>query len=118
MGLSAERPPNTIRWNAGHLYIAAEFLMFKADKKYAIQYPEWSKFFAPGTRPSDWKTDHPAIEKLVSALEEQRDRIPAHFLDILDLASEAFVPYNMNTVDPLGSFIFYHEVVTLESLRL
>ncbi|WP_164525494.1 DinB family protein [Siminovitchia acidinfaciens] len=104
--------PNTVRWNAGHLYIAAEFLMNKADRDYVVKRPEWATFFAPGTRPSDWETDPPAIQDIILALEEQRDRIPEHFSGKLsNPASEAFVigSYNMNTVDSLVNFILYHE---------
>ncbi|MBM7715281.1 DinB family protein [Siminovitchia sp. FSL H7-0308] len=45
--------PNTICWNTGHLYITSEFLMNKTDHHYEVHQPEWSAFFAPGTRPSD-----------------------------------------------------------------
>ncbi|GIN94050.1 DinB family protein [Siminovitchia terrae] len=38
--------PNTIRWNAGHLYITAEFLLNKADRDYEIKRTEWAAFFA------------------------------------------------------------------------
>ncbi|WP_339162119.1 DinB family protein [Siminovitchia sp. FSL W7-1587] len=45
--------PNTICWNTGHLYITSEFLMNKTDHHYKVHQPEWSAFFAPGTRPSE-----------------------------------------------------------------
>lgn len=104
--------PNTILWNAGHLYIAAELLMNKADSDYFIKHSEWAVFFAPGTRPSEWKGNPPAIQEVTSALEEQRDRIPAHFSGKLpDMASESFIiaSYDMNTVDSLVNFVLYHE---------
>ncbi|MBD8006008.1 DinB family protein [Bacillus norwichensis] len=106
--------PNTIRWNAGHLYITAEFLLKKADSDYEIKRPEWAAFFAPGTRPSEWKTDPPAIQDIRSALEEQIDRIPQHFSEKLsNPAPETFViqSYEMDTVDSLLNLVLYHEGV-------
>lgn len=114
LDIQPETHPNTIRWNAGHLYMAAEFLMNKADGEYVVKRSEWAAFFAPGTRPSEWKGEPPSIHDVITALEEQRDRIPAHFAEKLsDPATESFVigPYDMNTVDALVNFVLYHEGV-------
>lgn len=62
--------------------------------------------------PSEWKADPPAIQDIISVLEEQRDRIPLHFSGkLLNPASEIFAlqSYEMNTVDSLVNLILYHE---------
>lgn len=104
--------PNTIRWNAGHLYITGEVLMNKADNQYEIHRKEWEAFFSPGTRPSEWTEEPPSPADIIVALKEQRERIPDYFSGKLqNKASEAFVigNNNMDTVDLLVHFISYHE---------
>src|SRR5690625_6088253 len=61
-----ENFPNTIRWNAGHVYITAEDFLNKADHNYKITPPEWVDLFLDGTRPSEWKDkDVPSTEEII-----------------------------------------------------
>ena len=112
------QPPgfnNTIRWNVGHVYVNTEMLTQKAIPDYKIVHPEWVPLFVPGTKPSDWDLEPPTADELVSALQEQPERIKA----VLDqnLSNNLLVSMSigklleMNTVEALVQFMVWHEGV-------
>src|SRR5699024_389781 len=74
---------NTIRWNAGHVYMTAEDYLADADKQYQITHPEWLDLFLDGTRPSEWTGHIPSATTIITALKKQSDRIYDHFEDKL-----------------------------------
>src|SRR5690625_5029905 len=63
--------PNTIRWNAGHVYAEADSFLKDADENYEVTRPEYQTFFADGTRPSEWVGDVPRSEEHTSELQSR-----------------------------------------------
>ena len=108
--------PNTIRWNAGHVYSTAEDYLTDADKDYQITHPEWNNFFLDGTRPSEWEGNVPSAEEIITALEEQEKRIYNHFKNKLDQKASVARDVNammLDTVDLSLQFVTWHEGIHL-----
>lgn len=108
--------PNTIRWNAGHVYVTAEDFLTDADANYPIAHPEWNKLFLDGTRPSEWGDDVPSAQEIIAALEEQKERISHYFKD--KIANKASVQRDVNgtildNVDAALQFVTWHEGIHL-----
>lgn len=108
--------PNTVRWNAGHVYSTAEDFLHDADKNYEITYPEWNDLFLDGTRPSEWSGDVPSPQEIIAALEAQRDRIFNYFNG--KLQHEASITRDINglmldTVEASLQFVTWHEGIHL-----
>lgn len=108
---------NTVRWNAGHVYITAEDFLHDADCNYTITHPEWTKLFIDGTSPSDWNFNEvPTPEEILIALKEQEERISDYFQD--KLKNHASIKRNINgmlleTVDASLQFVTWHEGIHL-----
>lgn len=103
---------NTVQWNAGHIYISAEFFLHKADNNYEMKHAEWSALFATGTRPSEWNGETPTPEDIMLALTEQKDRIMNYFDgNLQNVASESIsiASHEMNNVDAFLQFVTWHE---------
>ncbi|MCJ7842371.1 DinB family protein [Lederbergia sp. NSJ-179] len=103
---------NTIRWNAGHVFVVTEILLNKADHSYTMKNPDWSAFFAPGTRPSEWSEEAPSHQVLIDALTEQKAKTREEFFGKSNQpASESFSigSHIMGTVDSLIQFATWHE---------
>lgn len=108
--------PNTVRWNAGHVYVTAEEYLADADDSYEVTHPEWFDFFLDGTRPSEWTDDVPTREDIMAALEEQEHRIEAHFKNKLDNDATVARDINgtlLNTVNEALQFVTWHEGIHL-----
>lgn len=108
--------PNTVRWNAGHVYSTAEDFLHDADKDYEIIHPEWNDLFLDGSRPSEWPEDVPSPQVIKDALKEQQERIYNYFQD--KLAKEASVTRDVNklmldTVEASLQFVTWHEGIHL-----
>lgn len=104
--------PNNIRWNAGHIFVSAEFFLHQADEEYEMKHGDWAGLFATGTKPADWSNNIPSASDIISALEEQAKRVEAHFRDkTVNSASKSVTigPLEMNTVDALVQFNTFHE---------
>lgn len=116
--------PNTIRWNAGHIYAEAEGFMHDADNNYEITHPEWLDLFLDGTRPSEWEGDVPTKAEIIEALREQETRLETFFADKYDNPASHVRDLNgtlLDTVDASLQFITWHEGIHLgvmKSLRL
>lgn len=97
---------NTIRWHIGHILTAAETFMFGKELKHLPS--EYPGLFGYGTRPSEWKTEGPSLEVLMSQLQEQAQRIN-------EIPAEAFKkklpePFlGLETVGELYGMMLYHE---------
>lgn len=107
---------NTVRWNAGHVYVTAEDYLNDADKDYKITHPEWLDFFLDGTSPSDWSDDVPSAKQIVTALEEQKERIYSHFQDKINDKASVTRDINatkLDTVDASLQFVTWHEGIHL-----
>ena len=68
---------NTIRWNAGHIFVSMETLIQKAIAGIQPVNPEWIPLFVSGTSPSKWEVEPPSNEEFLAALKEQPERILA-----------------------------------------
>ncbi|NEU32230.1 DinB family protein [bacterium LRH843] len=116
--------PNTIRWNAGHIYVTAEEFLNKADNNYKITHPEWIQFFIDGTHPDHWNNEVPILEDIMTALKEQDERITNYFSGKLrNDASETVTLHalSIDTVDASLQFVTWHEGIHLgimKSLKL
>lgn len=64
--------PNTIRWQAGHILIAAENFLFGAESQLPEEYQQ---YFGYGSKPSEWKGEVPSIDILLGELKSQLERI-------------------------------------------
>ncbi|HEY4601491.1 MAG TPA: DinB family protein [Cerasibacillus sp.] len=114
--------PNTIRWNAGHMYMTTEVFLNKADPNYTIMYPQWKKLFINGTRSSEWIDEPPSKEKIISALDEQKKRILTTYSPD-DLKKEAaeiqvFHALSLHTVEATLQFITWHDGLHLGIFKL
>lgn len=121
--IQPEEFPNNIRWNAGHVYVTAEDFLKDADENYEVTRPEWDKLFLDGTRPSEWGDDVPSKDEIVSALEEQEERISGYFNDKLNNEASNVRDVNgtlLETVNASLQFVTWHEGIHLgvtKSLR-
>lgn len=124
--IQPENWPNTIRWNAGHVYAETERFLNDADQEYEIIRPDWMDLFLDGTRPSEWTEEDqvPSKEEIIKALKEQEKRIETFFEGKLDNKADKVRDLNgtlLDTVDAALQFVTWHEGIHLgvvKSLRL
>lgn len=108
--------PNTIRWNAGHVYAEADAFLKDADKNYEVTRPEYQTFFADGTRPSEWVGDVPTKDEIIAALIEQDKYIQAFFKEKLTEDADVVRDINktlLDTKDASLQFVTWHEGIHL-----
>lgn len=116
--------PNTVRWNAGHVFVTAEVFLNKADKTYEIAHPDWVSFFIDGTRPSEWNETPPSKDEIIAALKEQEERIVNHFNGKLKKKADevqTFHALSLDTAEAALQFLIWHEGIHLgiiKSLKL
>ena len=116
--------PNTIRWNAGHMYVEVEKFMHDAANDYEITLPRWVELFADGTRPSEWEGDIPTKQEIIDALEEQKNRLDTFFKGRLDQQADDVRDLHgtlLDTPDAALQFLNFHEGLhlgVLKSLKL
>lgn len=122
--IQPENWPNTIRWNAGHVYAEAERFLNDADNEYEVTRPDWMDLFLDGSRPSEWPEEVPSKAEIIDALVEQEKRIETFFDgkyhnkadDVRDLNGTL-----LDTVDAALQFVTWHEGIHLgimKSLRI
>lgn len=124
--IQPENWPNTIRWNAGHVYAETERFLHDADNDYEITHPEWMDLFLDGSRPSEWTEEDnvPSKNEIIEALAEQEKRIETYFKDKLNNKADDVRDLNgtlLDTVDSALQFVTWHEGIhlgILKSLRL
>lgn len=112
--------PNTIRWNAGHIYVTAEEFLNKADNNYEITHPEWIAYFIDGTHPSEWNDDVPTASAIMTALVEQEERIIQYFNNKLQNKSSEehqIHALSLDTVDAAVQFVTWHEGIHLGIIK-
>lgn len=63
---------NTIHWQLGHIYTAAENFLFGQEGQLPASY---NALFGYGSKPANWSDDVPSVETLVRQLKDQIDRI-------------------------------------------
>jgi hypothetical protein len=106
---------NTIRWNAGHIFVTMETLVQKVVEGYEVVNPEWIPLFVPGSSPEGWEGKIPSNEELLTALKEQ----PTHIVKALEgnLGKTLKEPmsigrlHTMETAEAIVQFVIWHEGV-------
>lgn len=114
--LQPEGFPNTIRWNAGHVYAEADAFLKDADKNYEITRPQYQSFFADGTRPSEWTGDVPTKDEIIADLIEQDKYIQSFFKEILNEKADVVRDINKTLLDSKDAslqFVTWHEGIHL-----
>ena len=112
--------PNTIRWNAGHVYVTAEDFLNEADPGFTISKRRWMELFLDGTRPSEWTGDIPTKEEIIEGLREQEDRLVRYFENKLDNQAKSVRDVNglkLNTNDASLQFVTWHEGIHLGIIK-
>lgn len=108
--------PNTIRWNAGHVYAEADAFLKDADENYEITRPEYQTYFADGTRPSEWDDNVPTKDEIIAALIEQDKYIQTFFKNNLNEKADVVRDINktlLDTKDASLQFVTWHEGIHL-----
>lgn len=112
---------NHIKWNLGHMYVVHEKFAFQLAGQ-ETQYPaNFNKLFDPGTKPSDWDIEPPALSQLIDLLTEQMKRVE----DVLSsrLNEDIHSPYKSSTgltfttIDQLLGFLIYHEAMHFATIK-
>ena len=106
---------NTIRWNAGHIFVSMETLVQKAVESYVPVNPEWIPLFVTGSSPEGWEGNVPSNEELLTALKEQPMRI-ANALEgnlgkTLQEPMSIGPLHTMETAEAIVQFAVWHEGV-------
>lgn len=115
--------PNTIRWNAGHIYAEADAFLKDADQSYEVTRPHYQDLFADGTHPNEWQEDIPTKDEIITALKEQDEYIQSFFKDKLRETADMTRDINktlLDTKDAALQFVTWHEGIHLgitKSLR-
>lgn len=105
---------NTIRWNAGHIFVTMEYFANLVIEEYETVNPKWIRFFVTGTSPSSWEGDVPSNEEILTALHKQKERIIKAFEGKLEepIAEPIKIgPHTMATVEAIVQFVVWHEGV-------
>lgn len=104
---------NTIRWNAGHIYNLAEYILSQALDSYEIIHPEWASYFKAGTSPSDWLELPPSEKELFAAMKDQGKLISELTDEQLGQAVDTPIEIGkfitLHTVDDVLNFLAWHE---------
>lgn len=112
--------PNTIRWNAGHIYAEAEGFLHDADQDYEIIRPDWQELFIDGSRPSEWPEVVPGKDDIVQALVEQETRIEKIFKNKGNNKASKVRDINglmLETVDASLQFVTWHEGIHIGDIK-
>lgn len=118
--IQPENFPNTIRWNAGHIYAEAEGFLHDADNNYEITRPDWQGLFVDGSRPSEWPEVVPTMAEIIAALEEQAIRIETFFNDKTYNKASKVRDVNglmLETVDAALQFVTWHEGIHIGDVK-
>ena len=105
---------NTIRWNAGHIFVTMEYFASLVIEEYETVNPKWIPYFVTGTMPSSWEGDAPSREDILEALGKQAARIIKAFEGKLEepIAEPIKIgPHTIATVEAVAQFIVWHEGV-------
>jgi uncharacterized damage-inducible protein DinB len=103
---------NTLRWNYAHILTAYDGLMFQLSGKGSKLDPRFFEFFGGGTKPSEWKTEAPSLEKIAGELEKQGKLLVETFQNSLDeklVHSKEIAGIKLETVRDALTFCLWHE---------
>jgi len=103
---------NTIRWNAGHIYVTLENFVHLLDEEYEMVHAEWTPLFIRGSSPANWEGNIPSNGEIITALTEQTKRLTKVLAGKLDRPLQNpinFVDHNLSTIGSLILFVIWHE---------
>src|SRR5699024_7723044 len=118
--IQPENFPNTIRWNPGHVYAAAEKFMNDAADDYEVTRPRWRDFFLDRTRPSEWEGHIPTKDEIIHTKKEQTTRTKTSFKDWMDHPSDDVRDLHgtlLDTPDGALQFLLCHEGLHLGAMK-
>ncbi|QUW20985.1 DinB family protein [Sporosarcina sp. Marseille-Q4063] len=98
---------NTIRWNAGHIYVTLEYFVHLVDKEYEIVNAEWIPLFVRGSSPAIWEGDIPSNEEMVVALTEQTARLKEVLSGKIEEPLENPIDFGNHTIKTIGALILF-----------
>ena len=105
---------NTIRWNAGHIFVTMEYFVNLVIDEYETVNPKWIPFFVTGTSPASWEGDVPSNEEILTALREQTARITKDVEGKLEEPIAEPIKIGLHTMTTVGAivqFVVWHEGV-------
>ncbi|OZI12662.1 hypothetical protein CEW92_05775 [Bacillaceae bacterium SAS-127] len=111
---------NTVKWNAGHMYVSMEWFLKEADSSYESDVAKYAPFFAPGTKPADWSENPASKEEIIGLLKGQMERVQAHFANRLadEAAKEVKIgPLGLTSIDDILNFALFHEGLHLGTIQ-
>ncbi|WP_088049493.1 DinB family protein [Virgibacillus dakarensis] len=96
---------NTLHWHVGHVLVTTESFLFGYPKQ-STNIPEsYNDFFKSGTKPADWPEEVPALQEIISYLEEQLTR--------LNELSDKYMQTELTFTLPFGDFKTYGDLYDL-----
>lgn len=98
---------NTIRWNAGHIYVTLEYFVHLIDSEYEIVNAEWIPFFVRGSSPANWEGDIPSNEEIIVALTEQTTRLTKFLAGRLEEPLENPINLGAKDMETIGALILF-----------
>lgn len=111
--LQPEGVNNTVRWNAGHIFVSMENFVQQIDPTYEPVHPEWFPFFMSGTSPMTWDEAAPSEEDILEELKIQPERVIYTLQDkmeqLLPKAMEIGEIHSMTDAESLLHFAIWHE---------
>lgn len=112
---------NNIRWNFGHIAFVQERLVFGILGEVMSLPPAYETFFAPGTKPEEWKETPPTLVEIAEVLKEQKKRIaqfiPGRWHDKLPTPFTNRAGITLYTAGEALLFSFYHEAMHIETIK-
>lgn len=112
---------NNIKWNLGHMYVVLEKFAFQLTGEETKHPANFSKLFAPGTKPSDWDIEPPTLSQIIDLLTEQIIRVESVLSSKL---KEEINPHyksstglTFTTVEQLLGFLIYHEAMHFATIK-
>lgn len=106
---------NTIKWHLGHIITETEYFLFELTSLGVMLPNTYNDFFAPGTKPREWKGEAPPLSELVSSLKSQEERVNEISEETLNHMLEKPM-HGFNTVEDSASFSVLHESLHLGQL--
>ncbi|MCA1321416.1 DinB family protein [Bacillus tianshenii] len=103
---------NSIRWNAGHIFLTQNTLMYSFGGGDHHVPEHYFSLFEMNTSPLDWKSDPPSISELKVRLSIQPDRIRREFSGKLDekiIRPFQIGDYRLETLAEVLAFANWHE---------
>lgn len=112
---------NNIKWNLGHMYVIHEKFAFQLAGKETNYPANFSKWFDPGTQPSDWNIEPPSLSQIIDLLTEQIKRVESVLSS--KLKEEIKPHYKSSTgliftnIEQLLAFLIYHEAMHFATIK-